>query len=294
MSTTFTGLINEALNILQKNSGTQGFYTTAKMETFTNEAIDYLSCRMMEAGSGEWLETSGYISTNAGDNVFALPTDTVVVKKVSYLIGNVYQPLVYNELRQDVTYVSSTFTFTVAGVVVSPAVGDTYTNTGSTYKISAVSLVAGAGVITMDKTNGTNNPATPPGVLARVAGGGDVAIAYSAVQVNSSGIQQYPSSYFLQGSNIVFDPPLAIGGTNALKIDYTAFPAEMTGAATLPTILHRAFQHYVAYRAAYTAASSIGKAQKEWADTYGEWMDMMLRMVDKRVDQPRWVKEYDQ
>lgn len=186
------------------------------METFTNEAIDYLSCRMMEASSGEWLEKTSLITTNAGDSVIALDTALVCVKKVSYLVGNVYQPLVYNELRQEITYDAS------------------------------------------------------------------------------SGVQQYPSSFYLQGGNIVFDPPLAIGGTNALKIDYTAFPVEMTGSATLPTLIHRAFQHFVAYRAAYTAASSIGKAQKEWADTYGEWLDMMLRFVDKRVDTPKWVKEYDQ
>ena len=294
MSTTLTGLISESLNILQKSPGTQGFYTTAKMETFVNEAIDYLSCRMMESATGEWVEMPVYKTTVAGDSVIALDTDTICIKKVSYLVGNVYQPLAYNELRHEITYVGSTFTFTVAGVVVPPAVGDKYTNNGSTFTVAGVNLIAGAGTLVFDKTTGTANPTAAPSTLARSVGAGDLAINYSAFLVNSSGIQQYPTSYYVQGGNIVFDPPLALGGTNALKIDCTKFPVELTGGATLPAILHRAFQHYIAYRAAYTAASSIGKAQKEWADTYGEWMDMMLRMVDKRVDQPRSVKEFDQ
>lgn len=293
MSTTLTGLIAESLNILQKSPTTVGFYTLPKMETFVNEAIDYLSCRMMESASGEWLETTQFITTNPGDNIIPIASDIVCIKKVSYLIANIYQPLIYNELRQEVTYAGSIFTFSVAGVVVPPAVGDIYTNNGSTYNIAVVSLVGGVGTIQANKTGGNTNPITGPSTLARSSGLGDLAINYSLVTVESSGVQQFPSSYFIQGGNIVFDPPVAIGGTNALKIDCTKFPAELSGGATLPTILHRAFQHYVAYRAAYTAASSIGKAQKEWAETYQEWFDMMLRLVDKRVDQPRSVKEFD-
>ena len=290
MSTTLTGLINESLNILQKSPSTVGFYTLPKMETFVNEAIDYLSCRMMESASGEWVETTQYITTQPGDSVIAFATDIVCIKKVSYLIANIYQPLVYNELRQEVTYAGSIFTFTTGVVAVLPAIGDTYSCNGSTFNIA----VSTAGQLVANKISGTNNPTTPSGTLTRVTGGGDATIAYSLVTMESSGVQQFPSSYYVQGGNIVFDPPLAIGGVNALKIDCTKFPLELTGSATLPTILHRAFQHYIAYRAAYTAASSIGKAQKEWEATYSEWFDMMLRMVDKRVDQPRSVKEFDQ
>jgi hypothetical protein len=289
MSTTLTGLINESLNILQKNTGTQGFYTTAKMELFCNEAIDYLSARMMESASGEWVETSQYVSTVAGDSILAISADIVCIKKVSYLIANVYQPLVYNELRHEVTYAGSIFTFTITTPTVAPSIYDVYSNNGSTFSIA----VSNTGQIVANKISGSNNP-TATGNLVRVSGVGDATIAYSAVVVEGSGVQQYPSTYYIQGSNIIFDPPIAIGGTNAIKIDCTKFPLELTGSATLPGILNRAFQHFIAYRTAWTAASSIGKAQKEWADTYQEWFDVMLRLVDKRVDQPRAVKEFNE
>ena len=216
MSTTMTGLINETLNILQKSPTTVGFYTQDKMTYFVNEAMDYLSCRMMESASGEWTEQTFLYDVNPGDSVIAIDPSIVLVKKVSYLIANIYQPLIYNELRQEVTYAAN------------------------------------------------------------------------------SGVQQYPSSYFMRQGNICFDPPVAIGGVGALKVEATSFPVELVAGDNLPTLLNRAFQHYVSYRAAFTAASSIGKAQKEWEATYSEWFDMMLRLIDKRVDQPRSVKEFDQ
>lgn len=108
----------------------------------------------------------------------------------------------------------------------------------------------------------------------------------------ASGIQQYPTTWRLIGDNIVFNPPLALGGTAFLQVEYIALPAELAQGGNVADNLNRFFQHFVEYRTASCCASSIGKFNKEWQEQSEEWKDILMRYVNKRVNSMASVKEF--
>jgi len=81
----------------------------------------------------------------------------------------------------DFSTVGRTFySFTVSGVVTSPAINSTeYTNNGSTFRVQELALVAGSGTIICERTVGTNAPSAS-GTLTKSSGTGDATIAFSA------------------------------------------------------------------------------------------------------------------
>ena len=79
----------------------------------------------------------------------------------------------------DNTPVYNGFIFTVSGISVEPAIGDTYSNNSSLFQIIKKTLVAGAGTLACARVSGTNNPQAS-GNLTQVSGSGDAVIAYSA------------------------------------------------------------------------------------------------------------------
>jgi len=81
------------LNILQKETTYQGFYTNSKLDQGINESMDYVAARAMhEMGEG-WFQDLAYITTVANTPGYDLPTGTALVREVRYLSGNVYIPL---------------------------------------------------------------------------------------------------------------------------------------------------------------------------------------------------------
>ncbi len=81
------------LNILQKESNYQGFYTTDKINQAVNESMDYVAARaMQEAGNG-WFEEIVYVTTTINTPSYFLPADTVLVREVRYKQGDMYYPL---------------------------------------------------------------------------------------------------------------------------------------------------------------------------------------------------------
>jgi hypothetical protein len=121
----------------------------------------------------------------------------------------------------------------------------------------------------------------------------------SAMYAASSGQTQYPSRYGIRedktkGSCIYFNPPLGTGGTSYLQLTCCAFPTLFAALTdSIPSAFNRALQHFVVYRTCNILGSDIGKFNKEWAQQYGEWFDVMLRMVDKRVNSTSYIREYD-
>lgn len=86
------------------------------------------------------------------------------------------------------------FIFTVSGISVEPAVGDTYSNNSSTFEIIAKDLTTGAGTLTGVRVSGTNNPAAS-GNLVRVSGSGDDPIAFSAYAFGTENVID-PITYY--------------------------------------------------------------------------------------------------
>ncbi len=116
----------------------------------------------------------------------------------------------------------------------------------------------------------------------------------SAVYVGSSGVTQYPSRYRIQGDNIYFNPPLGVAGPQFLQLEVCVLPAKMVSDGQIvPAKFNRALQHYIKYRTASVLASAVGKFNKEWAQYEQDWFDVMLRMVNKRVNSPAYVRDFE-
>jgi len=72
------------------------------------------------------------------------------------------------------------YSFTVSGVVTSPAINSTvYTNNSSTFTVQEVDITAGSGTIICERTAGINAPSAS-GTLTKSSGTGDATIAFSA------------------------------------------------------------------------------------------------------------------
>lgn len=92
MAFSLTDAQNEVLNILQKESSYQGFFTTDKVKRAVNESIAYVTAQMMMEGNG-WRQKIAYITTTANTAAYNLPTDCSIIIAVRYLMGDVYYPL---------------------------------------------------------------------------------------------------------------------------------------------------------------------------------------------------------
>ncbi len=93
MALSLASLKTKILNILQKETSYQGFYTDSKLEQGINESMDYIAARAMhEMGEG-WFQELTYITTTAATASYALPSGTALVREVRYLSGDVYIPL---------------------------------------------------------------------------------------------------------------------------------------------------------------------------------------------------------
>ncbi len=93
MALSLASLKTKVLNILQKETSYQGFYTDSKLEQGINESMDYIAARAMhEMGQG-WFQDISYITTVADTPGYALPPGTALVREVRYLSGDIYLPL---------------------------------------------------------------------------------------------------------------------------------------------------------------------------------------------------------
>lgn len=85
--------------------------------------------------------------------------------------GGGTSPISYSASNQYIYY------FTVSGITNSPTVGDTYTNSGSTFTLTAVNISGGSG--TFVGTTSAGSPRGPSGTLVVTHGSGDSSISYS-------------------------------------------------------------------------------------------------------------------
>lgn len=116
----------------------------------------------------------------------------------------------------------------------------------------------------------------------------------SAVYAGASGVTQYPSRYRLLGDSLYFNPPLGVAGLQYLQLEVCSLPAQLVAdGQIIPSKFNRALQHYIKYRTASVLASSVGKFNKEWAQFEGEWFDVMLKMLDKRVNSPAYIRDFE-
>ena len=288
--TTVTGLTNQVLQILQKSPGTQGFYTPDKVLQFLNESIDYVTAQMMLSETGAWEDQTVYIDTLPGGVAYPLPTGMVLLKTVRYLFETVYMPLVYDEAHMDMLYndiTGTTYNFTLTAPA-SIAQGTIYSNNGAQFEVQTATVASTTLVCVGSGFNPTNS-----GTLTYVSGSPTGDLVFNSVSTfSNSGLVQYPSRYRILNNQIYFNPALAIGGPQYLQIEMVVYPDDVAQGDNIPANLHKAFQHFVKYRTATACAASIGKSMVEWAEQANEWKDIMMRLVNKRIDSAASVKEF--
>ena len=100
------------------------------------------------------------------------------------------------------SFQNNSYTFQVAGVVLAPTVGSTYTNNGATFTVVGTNLVVGAvGLAGTITTTSSNLPATS-GNLTKASGTGDTVIAFTVYGANTNistakYVEQYNNYLFL-------------------------------------------------------------------------------------------------
>lgn len=92
---TLADIKKSILELVQKNPSYQGFFTDSKMEMMINEALDYISVNMFEAGEG-WLREIRYLDWSPNSRVLQIPSDVAIINNVRWLVGDVYYVLKYD------------------------------------------------------------------------------------------------------------------------------------------------------------------------------------------------------
>ena len=96
---------------------------------------------------------------------------------------------------------ANSYTFTVYSITTNPAVGDTYTNNGTTYTVTYVNTSGSSGSIAGTIiTTGSGAPSTF-GTLTRVSGSGDSTISFSLEVLNANITS---AKYIAQWNNYLF------------------------------------------------------------------------------------------
>jgi hypothetical protein len=92
---TLADIKESVLELVQKNPSYQGFFTDKKMGNMINEALDYISVNMFEAGEG-WLREIRYLDWTANSRVLQIPSDVAIINNVRWKTGNTYNVLKYD------------------------------------------------------------------------------------------------------------------------------------------------------------------------------------------------------
>lgn len=104
----------------------------------------------------------------------------------------------------------------------------------------------------------------------------------------------FPFNYRIVNNQIYFTYAPGETGTNYLQIEGPTYPTAMaSGTDNLMARLDRCFEHVIKYRVASILAAQMGKEVIEWERYYNEWLNVMQNLLQKRVRQPTWIREYE-
>ncbi len=109
----------------------------------------------------------------------------------------------------------------------------------------------------------------------------------------TSGATNLPASYRLVDNQFYFNPPLGVGGTNFLQIEYQRYPSIMRGdTEQIDPQFDRAMIYYLTYRACSILASAMGQVDKSWRVEEQLWFDAMTLIIQKRNKQPQPIRDF--
>ncbi len=80
---------------LNKSATTPGFYTSDKVNSAVQEALDLVAAEMFEADEG-FMKKLDNLDVAAGAITIPVPPHMAMIEQVRYLVGNVYVPMAYD------------------------------------------------------------------------------------------------------------------------------------------------------------------------------------------------------
>lgn len=80
---------------LNKSPTTPGFFTSDKVNSAIQEAIDLVAAEMFEADEG-FLKKMDFLDVTANATTISVPPHMAIIEEVRYLVGNIYVPLDYD------------------------------------------------------------------------------------------------------------------------------------------------------------------------------------------------------
>lgn len=108
-----------------------------------------------------------------------------------------------------------------------------------------------------------------------------------------SGVTQLPASYRVVSNSLYFNPPLSVGGTNYLMVEYQRYPDILrNNAQQVPEQFGRALIWYVVYKSMSILAASMKQLERPWAKEEAQWEQKMLDIVNKRNKMSGAIKEF--
>ncbi len=102
----------------------------------------------------------------------------------------------------------------------------------------------------------------------------------------NSGATSIPCTYRIVDNKFFFNPPLGVGGTAYLQVEYQRMPSIMRNSAQqVDPQFSRCFIHYIVYRTCSILAAAMGQTSKPWAGQEADWYEQMQTMIERRNKQ---------
>lgn len=113
-------------------------------------------------------------------------------------------------------------------------------------------------------------------------------------RVRSSGVVQVAHRYRLMGNKIIFDPPLATGGTKYLQLEIVSYPKRLgSDGEILDSQFDVCAQEYLKYKVCSILAGSIEKTQITWSALEADWATRLTHVLSRRVLSSTGIKLFD-
>lgn len=108
----------------------------------------------------------------------------------------------------------------------------------------------------------------------------------------ASGMTQWPCTYRIVENQIYFNPPLAEGGTNYLRVEYMAYPKiPQNEIDTLDFHVNDTWKEFIKYHSAKVCHANFEKGSWGMSALYEQWHSTLKMMLDKRNLQTTDVRD---
>ncbi len=109
----------------------------------------------------------------------------------------------------------------------------------------------------------------------------------------TSGATQLPSTYKIIDNKFYFNPPLGVGGTGYLQVEYQCYPSILlSDTQKIDPQFDRCMIYYVIYRSCSILASAMGQTNKSWQLEENIWRQKMANIIAKRNSGTSYIKDF--